>query len=568
MAKSMIESALWYRRKGFSVIPCKKDKTPFIKWQPYQLQKPTEDEIREWWGKWPNANIGLPCGPVSGVDVLDVDTEEAYENLTEFFLSDSFQTPIAKTPKGRHLYFKHRTGLSNAVRVVAGTDLRTLGGYVIAPPSMNGGGVPYYWLEGLKISKVDFAEWPAELFAALQQGSSNLHPLYSKGGVIGGGIDSETENIDTTKTTTTTNGNILFESGQRDNDLFHIANCLIKGGCETNYTHKVLEILAKNCVPPFDQSEISAKIHSALTRKASRERNLAFEVKEWVDATFGNISATDGYKELHLTTKTEKKNFNMIMKRLSEMKPPLVERSEERNGVWRKVEEDCQPVDWLNTDCKYIDLWLPLGIGEVCGVQPGNVLMYAGAKDSGKTAFLMNIAKENRFAYKVHYINSEMSRQEFKMRMSKFDDVSIEQLYRDINLYNASNKFQDRIKSGEGNLNIIDYLEVPDEAFRIGPIIKKIHEKLDGALCVIGIQKKINQDLGRGAEFSLEKARLYLSLDYGKAKIISCKNFKDNEIIKGNPRGYTTTYKLVNGCKIIRSQSGWTSPGEKEKNNG
>jgi hypothetical protein len=101
----MIESALWYRRKGFSVIPCKKDKRPLIKWEPYQLTKPTEDEIKQWWGKWPDANIGLPCGPVSGVDVLDVDTEEAYQNLTEFFLSDTFQTPIAKTPKGRHLYF-------------------------------------------------------------------------------------------------------------------------------------------------------------------------------------------------------------------------------------------------------------------------------------------------------------------------------------------------------------------------------------------------------------------------------------------------------------------------------
>ena len=44
MAKPMIESALWYRRKGFSVIPCKKDKRPLIKWEPYQLTKPTEED--------------------------------------------------------------------------------------------------------------------------------------------------------------------------------------------------------------------------------------------------------------------------------------------------------------------------------------------------------------------------------------------------------------------------------------------------------------------------------------------------------------------------------------------
>jgi hypothetical protein len=107
-------------------------------------------------------------------------------------------------------------------------------------------------------------------------------------------------------------------------------------------------------------------------------------------------------------------------------------------------------------------------------------------------------------------------------------------------------------------------LEAPDEVWKIGPMIKKIHQSLNGAICVIGIQKKIGQDLGRGAEFSMEKARLYVSLDFGKAKIISCKNFKENEIISGNPRGYSCTYKLVNGCKILKQQPGWTSPVDKE----
>jgi cell division protease FtsH len=54
------------------------------------------------------------------------------------------------------------------------------------------------------------------------------------------------------------------------------------------------------------------------------------------------------------------------------------------------------------------------------------------------------------------------------------------------------------------------------------------------------------------------------AMDFGKSKIISCKNFKENDIIRGNPRGYTTQYKLVNGCKIIKSQQGWTSPADKE----
>lgn len=567
MPLTMLDYALRYRKRGFSVIPCKPNKKPYIdRWGPYQLQKPTEDEIKQWWGKWPNANIAIVCGPVSGVDVLDVDTQDAYDALQDFHgLSEAFSTPTVKSPHGRHLYFKHRPGLANKVRAVSGTDLRTTGGYILAPPSRNGDGIPYTWFDGLAPKDLDFSEWPDPLFEVLQQASYNNSSyninsslLVNTNTIIANGMPDA--NVIPQVATSTTNDHKLFTKGTRDNDIFHVANCLVKGGCGKNYIEQVIEILAKNCDPPFDVSEIPAKINSAYSRKATRERNLAFEVKEWIETTSGHISTTDGYNWLQLTTKQEKKNFNMIMKRLSEQKPPLIERAGDRNGIWRRIEDDCKPVDWINTDCKYIDLWLPLGLDHICGVQPGNIIILAGAKDSGKTAFLMNIAKENRHLYKVHYLNSEMSKQEFKMRASKFDDISIEQLYKSMHLYNVSDKFQDKIKSGEGNLNIIDYLEAPDEAYKIGPIIKKIHDKLEGAICVIGIQKKINQALGRGAEYSMEKARLYLSMDFGRAKIISCKNFKENDIINGNPRGYTTQYKLVNGCKIIKSPQGWTSP--------
>jgi hypothetical protein len=136
-------------------------------------------------------------------------------------------------------------------------------------------------------------------------------------------------------------------------------------------------------------------------------------------------------------------------------------------------------------------------------------------------------------------------------------------MWRDVSVYERSDNFPDVIKSGEGNLNIIDFLEVVDEFWKVASTIQKIHQKLNGALCVIGLQKNPHVDLGRGGAFSLEKARLYLSLDYQAAKIVSCKNFKQNDIIQGNPRGYTCKYTLVNGCRIRRLPPGWTSP-EKE----
>jgi hypothetical protein len=352
----------------------------------------------------------------------------------------------------------------------------------------------------------------------------------------------------------------ILEQGRRDNDLFHAANCLAKGGCEKFFIEQALRILAENANPPFDQKEIDAKIQSALNRKEARSRKLSDEVKDFVLSTNGNFLSTEVYNCLQLSTREERKNVSIILKRLQDDK--IIEKSGKRNGEWRLIDQNCRPMDWINASCEYKDLWMPLGLGEVCGVQPGNILVFAGAKDSGKTSFLLNIAKENRHKYSVHYFNSEMGAGEFKLRASKFDDIAIEQ-WRGVSVYERSENFPDVIKPGEGNLNIIDFLEVVDEFWKVAATIQKIHQKLNGALCVIAIQKNPKADLGRGGAFSLEKARLYVSLDYQFAKIVSCKNFKENGLIQGNPRGYTCQYKLVNGCKIIKQPPGWTSPVEK-----
>jgi len=498
---------------------------------------------------------------VSGIDVLDVDTEEAYEQLSENYLPDSLETPTVKTPKGRHLYFQHRPGLSNEVRVVPGTDLRTHGGYVIAPPSSNGDGTTYYWLSGLNPKIIEFAAWPEELFAVLLQGSSNNTLSNNNRGGYRGGYVEAGERACLQVSTLSTSVYKMFQQGTRDNDLFHVANCLLKGGCKKDEVSQVLGILAKNCNPPFDEKECELKIQSALSRKTSRIRNLSDEVRDFVLSTNGNFLSTDVYKCLQLSTRDEHKNLSVILARIA--KDGIIEKAGSRNGEWRLIDQDCKPMDWMNATCEYKDLWLPLGLGEVCGVQPGNILLFAGAKDSGKTAFLMNIAKENRHKYKIHYFNSEMGAAEFKMRASKFKDIPISQ-WGGVSVYERSDNFADVIKSGEGNLNIIDFLEVVDEFWKVAATIQKIHKKLDGALCVIALQKNTGVDLGRGGAFSLEKARLYVALDYGAAKIVSCKNFKENTIIEGNPRGYTCRYKLVNGCDIRRDQYGWTSPVEKK----
>jgi hypothetical protein len=137
----MIDAALKYRRKGFSVIPCDpKSKNPLIEtWKPYQSRLPTEAEIDEWWSGYPAAAIGVVTGEISNLVVVDVDDAEpgTAKNAQERFGETPWR---AKTPGGGvHLGYVHPgVRVANACRLSGfdfDMDIRGDGGYVLVPPS-------------------------------------------------------------------------------------------------------------------------------------------------------------------------------------------------------------------------------------------------------------------------------------------------------------------------------------------------------------------------------------------------------------------------------------------------
>ncbi len=554
-----------YSEMGFSVIPCRKDKKPYVAWTPYQTKYANQDQIRGWWKKWPDANPAIVTGGIHdemGVDVVDADSEAGKKALEEF-LPDSLLIPTVKTPKGYHFYFKHSPGLHNGTRVITDCDLRTTGGYVLAPPGYNEAG-QYKWIDGLKITDIDPAAMPEMLFDVLKNGGNSSEPSKASTNINDRVFTYKNstsreditfqKNRDITPITKHNKPNISFLKGSRDNDLFHVGDCLRKGGMDSDNILKVLDILGCNCKPPFPKKEIIAKHESILKRADSAERGLTAEVRHFINITSHNFSITNAYQNITNITPSDRAKITAILHRMAK-KEGIIEPVEGRAGYYRKVESDCQPIDWVNAETEFVDIWLPYELDRIAGVQPGNVLVFAGEKDSGKSAALMNIAKENRHKFNVHYFSSEMGDAEFKLRANKFD-ITPDQW--GIKVYERSSNFQDVIKPSEGNLNLIDFLEIYDNFYKIGADIANIHSKLKGAIAVIAIQKSPGQDFGRGGAFSLEKARLYISLFQGRAKCISCKNFREDSPV-GNPRGKEYHFKLVDGCKIIRSE-GWHAP--------
>ncbi|MDO8956989.1 MAG: bifunctional DNA primase/polymerase, partial [Deltaproteobacteria bacterium] len=145
MGTPFLEIALKYLDRGFSVIPIKANKKPYIKWEEFQKRRPTPEEVGAWWGKWPKAMIGICTGEISGILVIDCDTPEGYEAIQKL-LPDAILLPVARTPRGGwHLWFLYPAGskITVGTGIMPGVDFRAEGGYVITPPSINGDGKGY-----------------------------------------------------------------------------------------------------------------------------------------------------------------------------------------------------------------------------------------------------------------------------------------------------------------------------------------------------------------------------------------------------------------------------------------
>ena len=280
----MIDYALAYRQAGYGIIPVGKEKKPIISWEKYQKEKASENQIRQWWDKWPDANIGIVTGVLSGLAIIDIDTEEGMEAIQEY-VPDTLIMPTATTPGGgKHYYFSCTDEtLRNNAGLIKGCDLRANGGYIIAPPSKGNNGKKYTWAKNLDLSITDLPLLPQKYLD-----------------FINSAVNTFNQPVNTGK---------MFQAGTRDNDIFHIANCLIKGGANDSVSSQVLEILAKNCNPPYSEKEINNKIKSALNRQARKEHSITGEVRDYVISTHGVFTSRDINSYLGLTDSQNKRKI-------------------------------------------------------------------------------------------------------------------------------------------------------------------------------------------------------------------------------------------------------------------
>lgn len=256
-ARDVLDAALAYAGRGWSVIPLwPREKRPLIQWARYQHHRPEEAEIRQWFRRWPRANVGIVTGAVSSLVVVDVDPLHGGSGSLQAL--EQAHGPLPDTIKattgggGLHVYFAHPGGLvPNKVGLVTGIDLRGDGGFVVAPPSVHPSGRPYAWLEpDVLEQKLPAPMPPWLLHLAQESGYRPGHTLAHWRRLVKEGI----------------------QEGERNNSIASLAGHLFWHRIDPKV---VLDLLlcwnARRCRPPLSDDEVARTVESIMRLHESDE---------------------------------------------------------------------------------------------------------------------------------------------------------------------------------------------------------------------------------------------------------------------------------------------------------
>mgnify|MGYP001565764130 CR=1 FL=1 len=253
---SLLEAALAYAAAGWAVVPlhtpesdqcsCGKNDCRNVGKHPrtarglYDASKDA-DIIRGWWLRWPNANIAIVTGSVSGIWAADIDSKEGLTNIRRILSRSDLHTRVSRTGSGGyHLLYRHPGRLvPNQVKPLPGVDVRGDGGYIVVPPSLHASGKRYEWLNHHEPLKT-----PKPLLELVANGKSPRVP------------------IDWTQP---------IEEGQRDVEITRKAGVLFRAGLPAPAVYQTLLVVNKTqCHPPLPETQVRKIVVSIARREKAK----------------------------------------------------------------------------------------------------------------------------------------------------------------------------------------------------------------------------------------------------------------------------------------------------------
>lgn len=516
---------------------------------PYREKIASREEIESWWKQNPDYNVGIITGKLSNLFVIDHDKykPDYSEDEALKYIPDSIMTPTASTPKGgEHQYFSFPDfEISIGVGFLPSMDYRGEGGYVVAPPSVNGNGKGYGWVIPPKESAL--AMVPERIVALLKSNikNNNKSTLYM-GSVTG-----------TSQSVTPVTSCNFWANGKRDESLFHLAHCLTVAKNDVEYIRQTLRAIVSSW-GESDERWINAKIQSAVQRAERKERNIQAEVDSLIAVTDGDFSVTEAYRLLQVVTNNDKTAVRMAFNRRKDV---TIQKVGTKDGVYRRIDKDVVHIDFTEEEGGVVRVKLPLDLDAMVNICEGNIILVSGEYNAGKTTFALNVLADNKNRIKIRYISSEMRAGEFKSRWKTFP-LPIEFWLPDemTEYVELGNNLSNLILPDA--LNIIDYLEFRDGDYtKGGEYMRQIHDKLRKGVAIVCNQQKEGVRLPRSGDLIMEKPRLAVTFRkvstenddiIGVAEIQKAKNVRE-----GKMDGKKLRYQLLDRGSRFKVLNNW-----------
>lgn len=254
------------------------------------------DQIKAWWQQWPEANIGIATGPISGIVVVDVDSDKG-ANHADLIIGSLGHTILStvrvKTGGGMHYYYKYPSvSVKNSnSKLGSFIDTRGDGGYVVAPPSLHASGWRYDFI-GKITTLLDFPqEWIDKLntqtVSSPPNGNGN-HSTANRVNTSNGGIFVPPPNP----------GLVVpdeINQGNRNHEMTKVAGALRDKGLSEGAIFAALAVENQRiCKPPLDDKELHQIARSVSRYKPKQTLN---QTADPDDADIDNTLRVFGYKE-------------------------------------------------------------------------------------------------------------------------------------------------------------------------------------------------------------------------------------------------------------------------------
>ena len=253
-SSNYIEDAkAWSLIHNWRVFPASpKTKAPCIT-EPFEQASNDPKIISELFSQYPGAMIGVPCGPLNRITVLDIDRKNGVDGLEELrkLQIEIPLTGMVKTPSGGfHIYFESgQQRIPNSVSKLApGIDVRGHRGYVIGPNSQSDLG-RYRWGDSRVSIFARFAPLPSQLQEKIAEVCPRKHKFTTSISKISQRFSSD------------------IQMGERNSEMASRIGYLLKKKAPDESWKIIQHLNETRCKPPLTYRELERTFLSILKRE-------------------------------------------------------------------------------------------------------------------------------------------------------------------------------------------------------------------------------------------------------------------------------------------------------------